>query len=652
MCGFAGLFDLRQQHDAGALKATAAAMAATLVHRGPDDAGTWADPDAGVALGSRRLAVIDLSAEGHQPMTSESGRYVLAYNGEIYNFASLRHRLEGLGARYSGHSDTEVLLSAIEHWGIDKALSELNGMFAFALWDRREGALTLARDRLGEKPLYFGWAGSVLVFGSELKALLSFPGFRPELDRAALALYFALSRVPAPHTIYEGVFKLRPGTLLVVPAGAPGRGPEAARAYWSAAEVAAEGASHPLRAPVPELVDTLEETLGDAVELRLNADVPVGVFLSGGIDSSTVVALMCSRAGGAVRSFTIGSQDPAYDESRHAAAVARHLGTEHTELLLSAPDTREVIAKLAHIYDEPFADSSQIPTYLVSRLARGQVTVALSGDGGDELFGGYNRHTFGPPILRAMGRVPDPFRRALARILTAPSPSSWDAFFARFGALLPRRARMRIPGIKVQKLARVLAVNGTDALYRMVASTWQEGSLPMLGREPEDPFGLPPVPIELDDEASRMMYLDLVSYLPDDILVKLDRATMAVSLESRVPMLDHRVVELAWRIPAEVKIKGTTGKWILRELLRRHVPSDLVERPKSGFGLPIGAWLRGPLRSWADELLARERLDAEGYLDSAAVHSCWQEHLGGTGDRTDKLWAVLMFEQWLETYRT
>lgn len=625
-------------------------MAEQLAHRGPDDHGAWVDADAGIALGSRRLAVIDLSPEGHQPMLSASGRFVVAYNGEIYNFKSLRARLEKEGARFRGGSDTEVLLEAVDHWGLERTLQELNGMFAFALWDRAERALHLARDRLGEKPLYFTWIGHALAFGSELKALRAVPGFSPAVDRRALASYLRLSCVPAPSTIYEGVRQLRPGSVLTLQGGQSGRRQALPTPYWSAFDVAARGAASPRSEPPAELADELEALLSDAVALRLQADVPVGVFLSGGLDSSTVAALAQARSGGSLRTFTIAFEDATYDESEHAAAVARHLGTDHTELRLTAGDARRVIPELPRVYDDPFADTSQIPTYLVSRLAREQVTVSLSGDGGDELFGGYNRHAWGGPILRATRRCPEPLRRGAAALLAAPSPSSWDRLFETLGGLLPRSARLRIPGIEVQKLASVLPAGDSAQLYRILTSTWQEPSTLVRGLrdvDEEQPAG---VPRGVEDVASELMYLDLVSYLPDDILVKLDRASMAVSLESRVPLLDHRVVELAWQLPVSLKVKGRTGKWILREVLGRHVPEELTDRPKAGFGLPIGSWLRGPLRPWAEELLAPGRLEAEGYLEPAVVQRCWREHLGGRRDLSERLWTVLMFQAWLDSY--
>jgi asparagine synthase (glutamine-hydrolysing) len=652
MCGIAGLLDPAGSRDAQTLSALATSMAAALAHRGPDDRGVWVDPQAGVALGSRRLAVLDLTAEGHQPMVSGGGRYVVAYNGEIYNVATLRDRLVGVGCSFRGRSDTEVLLAAVEQWGVEPALEECNGMFAFALWDRAARQLHLVRDRLGEKPLYFGWVGDAVVFGSELKALRRYPGFRPAVDRRTLVRYLGVGYVPAPYSMYEGVYQVAPGTIQSIGSEAHQRRVFTPKRYWSAFNVAAAGAARPCRADPAEIADQLEDLLGDAVAIRLQADVPVGAFLSGGIDSSTVVALMRSRSSGTVRSFTIAFEDLAYDESAYAAAVARHLGTDHTELRLTAADARDAIARLPQLYDDPFADSSQIPTYLVSRLAREHVTVALSGDGGDELFGGYNRHAWGGPVWRAISGVPAPLRRGAGALLGVPAPSTWDTVFARGGGVLPSRFRVRNPGVKIQKLASALPAASPADLYRILTSAWPNPwdlvrGLTDAGGGNEAPGVVPP---EVTDLASQMMYLDLVGYLPDDILVKLDRASMGVSLESRVPMLDHRVVELAWRIPAALKVRDGTGKWILRQVLRRHVPDALVDRPKTGFGLPIGAWLRGPLKGWAEDLLAPDRMEADGYLEPSIVRQSWLEHLSGRRDLEARLWPVLMFQAWRDAY--
>ncbi|HEX8208565.1 MAG TPA: asparagine synthase (glutamine-hydrolyzing) [Longimicrobium sp.] len=657
MCGIAGLFDQRGASSADELAAAATRMADSLRHRGPDDGGVWADAGSGVAFGHRRLSIVDLSPDGHQPMASESGRFVLAYNGEVYNFPHLRRELEAAGHRFRGHSDTEILLAAFEEWGIDEALERSAGMFAMGIWDRRERQLHLVRDRLGKKPLYYGWVGDTLLFASELKAFHTFPGFRPEIDRGALALLLRHNCVPAPHTIFRGVFKLRPGSLLTLrEGGAPASSAEGAqdhvRTYWSATAVAEQGARSPLALTEEEAVDQLEEVLGRAVGERMLADVPLGALLSGGIDSSAVVALMQRQAERPVKTFTIGLFDPVLDEAGDARRVAEHLGTEHTELYVTPEEAQAVIPRLPDFFDEPFADSSQIPTFLVCQLARRDVTVVLSGDGGDEVFGGYQRH-FQAERLARYNRVPPVMRSAAARLLTAPSPEGWDRFFDAVAPVLPGRARRALSGDKVHKFAGVLPARGMEAAYRTLTSHWQEPLSVVRGGGGREPVTV------LTDRARRpdlrsfahvMMVLDTVSYLPDDILTKVDRASMAVSLEARAPLLDHRVVEFAWKLPLGMKIRGTQGKWILRQLLARHVPRELFERPKQGFGVPIGPWLRGPLRGWADALLAEDRLRDEGYFAAEPIRRKWSEHLAGRRNWAYDLWNVLMFQAWRERW--
>jgi len=648
VCGVTGFLDRRAGLRTDTMAEVIGRMTDTLSHRGPDDDGTWLDAESGVAFGHRRLAVIDLSAAGCQPMASHGGRYVLTYNGEIYNSAAIGAELAAAGHRFRGHSDTEVLVTAIEQWGLHAALSRLNGMFAFALWDRQQRRLQLARDRLGEKPLYYGWAGDTFLFGSELKALRAHPDFAADIDRGALALYFRHNCVPAPHSIYAGFSKLLPGTVLTVsPAGDSHQGPP--EAYWSARDAAETGMADPLTGSATELTDELESLLGDAVSLRMNADVPLGAFLSGGIDSSTVVALMQARSTRRVKTFTIGFDDIGYDESRSAAAVARHLGTDHVEMIVSPGEAMEVIPRLPSLYDEPFADSSQIPTFIVSELARRSVTVSLSGDGGDELFAGYNRYSWCPPIWQRIGWVPSGVRRGAGALLGGLSAETWDAVFRRVGPALPSRLRVRNPGMKIQKISGILPASGLEDMYLRLASHWQDPTALVRGaREAAsvvtEPKGWP----RLDDPVARMMYLDLMTYLPDDILVKVDRASMGVSLEARVPMLDHRLVEFAWRVPLTMKLRDGQGKWLLRQVLHRHVPRELIERPKMGFGLPVGEWLRGPLRHWAETLLDASRLEAEGFLDATSVRTIWDSHLSGRRNMQDRLWDVLMFQSWME----
>jgi asparagine synthase (glutamine-hydrolysing) len=645
VCGLAGVLDPTATSDSDALHEVVAAMSETLRHRGPDDAGVWTDAEAGIGLGLRRLAVVDLSAEGHQPMASVSGRYIVAFNGEIYNHRQLRNELEGVGHRFRGHSDTEVLLAAVVQWGLRRAIERFNGMFAFALWDREARRLHLARDRLGEKPLYFGRLGGAFVFASELKALRAHPAFSAEIDRDALALLLRHKYVPSPRSIYRGISKLPSATVLTVDPrmiGDPVPVP-----YWSLAEVAERGMATPFRGSPDEATDALDELLGDAVALRMIADVPLGAFLSGGIDSSTVVALMQAQSDRPVRTFTIGFQDSAYDESGDAGRVARHLGTDHTDLSVTPEEAMELIPRLPYVYDEPFADSSQIPTFLVAELARRHVTVSLSGDGGDEVFGGYNRYAWGPAMWRRFGWMPGGLRRIMAGGLGAVSPRGWDALAAGARPFLPRRARQRLPGEKIHKLARALRAAGPDGMYRALVSHWQDPQTVVLGAGRGD--GASDLDgATLPDLARRMMYADTVTYLPDDILVKLDRATMAVSLEGRVPYLDHRVVEFAWRLPPSMRVRDGEGKWLLRRVLHRYVPRELVERPKMGFGLPIGSWLRGPLRGWAESLLDPARLRREGYLDPVPIRTAWTAHLSGRRNRQYELWDVLMFQAWLE----
>ncbi|HWC12705.1 MAG TPA: asparagine synthase (glutamine-hydrolyzing) [Acidimicrobiales bacterium] len=649
MCGIAGYLDLRRRDSRETMERTAFELAQAVCHRGPDDHGVWVDEAAGVALGHRRLSILDLSAGGHQPMVSSGGRWVLSYNGEIYNFGELRQRLLTEGHRFSGRSDTEVLLAACERWGLARALDRINGMFAFALWDRERRELHLCRDRLGEKPLYYGWMGDVLLFGSELKTLQAHPDFEAEVDRDVLALYLRHNCVPAPHSIYRGVGKLPPGTVLTVAAaGAAGRSavPEP---YWSARAVAESGLADPLDASPSEVVDELDRLLRDAVALRMQADVPLGAFLSGGVDSSTVVALMQAQSERRVKTFTIGFEDVGYDEAGDAARVAHHLGTDHVELSLSPAHAMEVIPRLSALYDEPFGDSSQIPTFLVSELARREVTVSLSGDGGDELFAGYNRYAWCRPIWDRVRRVPSPVRRAVGGALTRLSPRTWDEVFAKAGRVLPPRLRVRMPGAKVHKIASLLAGDGIEDMYVDLVSYCKRPDAVVRGAR-EAPSLLTDRGgwASVGDPVEQMMFLDLVTYLTDDILVKLDRASMGVSLEARVPMLDPRIVEFAWRVPLALKLRNGQGKWPLRQVLYRYVPPELVERPKMGFGLPIGHWLRGPLRGWVEELLDERRLLDDGFFEPAAVRGTWAEHLAGDRDNQDQLWGLLMFQAWLD----
>lgn len=645
MCGVTGFATRRPRGSADELRASVLAMTRQLAHRGPDNEGCWIDSDVGVALGHRRLSIIDLSSHGNQPMVLRAGRYVLDYNGEIYNFGGLKDELSRLGRTFVGGSDTEVLLSAIEVWGLAGALKRCNGMFALAVWDRQDRTLQLARDRLGEKPLYYGWSGSTFLFGSELKALRAHPDWQATIDLSALAAYLRHGFVPAPLSIYLGIRKLPAGTICTIdlqrhdmPDPIP---------YWSLNQAVDAGASR-RSLPFDETGDLshLEAVLSEAVASRMVADVPVGAFLSGGIDSSLVTALMQTNSSGPVKTFTIGYTESDYDECADARRVANHLGTDHTEMRLGPVDVLGVVPELPTMYDEPFGDSSQLPTYLVSKLARGSVKVALSGDGGDELFAGYNRYTWSRRVWRTSSKLPRPVRRSLAKSLAAMPSGASDRALTAFGHRLPRRLRPRNVGTKLQKLASVLPADSPETMYELLTDHWAD--LPVPVRQASGgSYPLTPTRADLGDPIERMMWADTLTYLPDDMLTKVDRASMAVSLEVRVPLLDHRVVEEAWSIPLDAKVRGTQGKWALRQILYRHVPPQFVDRPKMGFGVPVGAWLRGPLRDWAEDLLDEGRLDREGFLDPAAISSAWAQHQSGKRNLEGPLWPVLMFQSWL-----
>ena len=645
MCGIAGLLDSAPERTEEALRSACRAMSDAIAHRGPDDSGIWVDAQAGVALGHRRLSILDLSAAGHQPMASASGRFVISFNGEIYNFAELRTQLEASGASFRGHSDTEVLVEAVAAWGIEETLKRSNGMLAFAVWDRQARALTFARDRMGKKPLYYGWFGRTLLFGSELKALMAHPCFDGEIDRDALAQFIRYSWLPSPYSIFRQVRKLPPASFVTLNAGmVPAEATPVP--YWSARAAAERGRSAPFPGSLGEATDALERLLRDATEKRMVADVSLGALLSGGIDSTTVVALMQQAASRPVKTFCIGFHEAKYNEAPHAAAVARHLGCDHTELYVTPADSLDLIPRLPELYDEPFADPSEIPTFIVSRLARAQVTVALSGDGGDELFAGY---TIYPRCLDQWAKwrtLPGWLRRHLAQGLARVARSPWMADPVSAEGTL-RGGPLQKLAAKLDKRAKLMAgVTPIEVLAQKRANCDRPqdvvpGTAPLL-TVMTDPGRW----ARIDDPLQVMLQVDMEGYLTDDILVKVDRASMAVALEVRSPLLDRRVVEFALSLPNAMRLGEGGGKLVLRRLLARHVPRALTDRPKAGFGAPLTEWMRGPLRDWAESLLDQSRVRQDGFFSVQAVRRIWHQHLSGSHNHEQLVWSLLMFQAW------
>ncbi len=647
MCGLAGAIQLNIRDDKW--RDNLKKMASAIRHRGPDDEGVWFDSQAGIGLAHTRLSIIDLSVHGHQPMNSVSDRFIIAFNGEVYNFSSIKEELRGSGIEWRGHSDTEVILAAIEAWGLVVALKKFVGMFAIALWDRKEKVLSLVRDRLGIKPLYYGWVDGALLFGSELKALKAHPDFGPAIDRNSLALFLRHNYIPAPYSIYKGIYKLKPGHILNINQGKHlSQDSVNSICYWDARSIAESGQANLFEGSEEEASLELEKIIMESIGLRMIADVPLGAFLSGGVDSSTVVALMQAQSNRPVKTFTIGFSEQDYNEAEHAKAVAKHLGTDHTELYVTPNEALSVIPRLPYIFDEPFSDSSQIPTLLVSELTRKHVTVSLSGDGGDELFSGYGRYAATQRIWTKIGWMPGWFAHAIATLLTHTPSWMLD--------VIPRHVIQKISGYgragsasdKLKKLAELLEAHQLVNLYRAMISHWKNPQKIVIGGiEPPTVFTSNNSMANLSDAVSRMMLLDTISYLPDDILTKVDRASMSIGLEARVPLLDHRVVEFAWKLPLSMKVGGGVEKRVLKNVLYRHVPKKLLDRPKMGFGVPINLWLRGPLKDWAENLLDESSLKEQGYFEPGPIRQKWKEHLSGNHDWHYYLWDVLMFQAWL-----
>ncbi len=644
MCGIAGVLDLAKSRSHDEMMGTARAMGNSIRHRGPDEGGEWVDADAGLAFAHRRLSIIDLSVAGRQPMHSASGRYVLAYNGEIYNFRALRVELEAKGASFKGHSDTEVLLEALSQWGIEKTLPRLVGMFAIALWDREDRSLILARDRLGIKPLYWGRQGNQIFFASELKSLFAHPDFKPTVNRSALSDLVAFNYIPGPGSIYADISHLEPGCFVRIGSG----GEVQASRYWDLLEVARQGSANHLSLSDGEAEAHLNDLLGEAVSDRMVSDVPLGTLLSGGVDSSAVTALMQSVSAKPVKTFSIGFGEDEFNEANHARTIAEHLGTDHHEFILSGRDALDVIPNLSQMYCEPFADSSQIPTHLVSVMARQHVTVVLSGDGGDEVFAGYNRYLAAANVWPRIAGIPTPVRSLMAVALKGVPHAAYD----HMAMLLPRGRRPSQLGDKMTKLAGLLASRDLNEFYASVVRFWDDTASVVVGGggEIQSRAERADAVAAIIDPVERMQARDMLTYLPGDILTKVDRASMAVGLEARVPLLDHRIIEFAWSLPMDMKIRRGETKWLLRRALERYVPRELTERPKAGFAVPLGDWLRGPLKDWAEDLLSEDALSSAGLFHAAPIREKWHRHLAGSRHEHYTLWSILMAQDWHRTW--
>ncbi|MFY0214355.1 asparagine synthase (glutamine-hydrolyzing) [Bacillus cereus] len=650
MCGFTGYVTRNSNYSEKEMLEDLLQMNNSIIHRGPDSGGTWINAERGIALGHRRLAIVDLTPEGHQPMYSNSGRYVIVFNGEIYNFQKLKEKIIAYSPEYAskfrGNSDTEVILASIELFGIEKAVDSFIGMFAFSIFDLKENKLHLVRDRVGEKPLYYGWNNNHFLFGSELKSIVAHPHCHKEINRNALTLYLRHNYIPAPYSIYEGINKLEPGKHLILDLNSY---KEEIRTYWSFENIITQGIYSKNNKSEDDILEELEWLIKDSVKQQMLADVPLGAFLSGGIDSSTIVALMQQQSSKPVKTFSMGFNEDAYNEAQYAKEVARYLGTDHTEMYVTPQEALNVIPKLPVLYDEPFSDSSQIPTFLVSQLAKQHVTVSLSGDAGDELFGGYSRYQLGANSWGKLGRIPEVLRTGGATALKGISVDNWNRYFNWLSPMLAKTGRRGAVGDKMHKIAEVIGVKDFDEFYQRLISHWKNpDEIIINGKEPNYAFTDLNRKLKLENPHQNMMYLDSITYLPDDILVKVDRAAMGVSLETRVPFLDHRIIEFAWKMPNSMKIREGTGKWALRQVLYKHVPQNLIDRPKKGFGVPIDQWLRGPLKEWCEYLLDGKRLNDQGILNPEPILQKWKEHKEGTRDWHYYLWDILMLQAWIE----